>query len=243
MTALTFRDGNVERTRAESRRWIPVALLVAALAGSAGCNRVSETLGLSSKPATSSAVEKTDPASAADSSATNSAAGGPASTAARSRAGVKGTTKKRQTGASVTPIPVSFDTAPVAGAPLLPRDASADAGSALTSRADAGAASAFAGMDGRSPVYSRNDPDVTPARLLTTQKGGPTFTDRASDVNTMELVISKQGRVEQVKLLTPTKRMTDMLLLSGAKTWKFLPATKNGQPVRYRTQFSWETVP
>jgi len=59
----------------------------------------------------------------------------------------------------------------------------------------------------------------------------------------MELVISKQGRVEQVKLLTPTKRMTDMLLLSGAKTWKFTPAIRNGQPVRYRTQFSWETTP
>jgi hypothetical protein len=34
-----------------------------------------------------------------------------------------------------------------------------------------------------------------------------------------------------------------MLLLSGAKTWKFVPATRNGQPVRYRTQFSWEETP
>ena len=224
----------------ESRRWIAVALLVTALAGSAGCNRVSEILGLSSKPAKSSAVEKTDPAAVADSGATNSAAGGPASTAARSRAGVKGPTKKRQTAVGVTPITASFDTAAVAGAPLLPGDA--EAGGALTTRAG-GAASALPMLDPRSPVYSRNDPDVIPARLLTVQKGGPTFTDRPGDVNQMELVISKQGRVEQVKLLTPTKRMTDMLLLSGAKTWKFTPAIRNGQPVRYRTQFSWETTP
>ena len=242
MTPPVFEVG-VDRPRADPGRWIAAALLVAALAGSAGCNRVSETLGLSSKPANSGAVETTDAASAttAADGATN-AAGASASTVARSRAGVKGATKKRPTGATATPISASFDTAPVAGAPLLPRDASGDAGAALASRADA-TSGGLAMFDGRSPVYSRNDPDVIPARLLTTQKGGPTFIDRTSDVNTMELVISKQGRVEQVKLVTPTKRMTDMLLLSGAKTWKFVPAMKNGQPVRYRTQFSWETVP
>jgi hypothetical protein len=36
--------------------------------------------------------------------------------------------------------------------------------------------------------------------------------------------------------------MTDMLLLSGAKLWKFEPATKDGQPVRYRTTVSWQTT-
>ena len=62
-------------------------------------------------------------------------------------------------------------------------------------------------------------------------------------MNTMELVVSRPGRVEQVRLLTPVKRMTDMLLLSGAKTWKFTPAMKEGQPVRYRTMFRWEATP
>jgi hypothetical protein len=37
--------------------------------------------------------------------------------------------------------------------------------------------------------------------------------------------------------------MTDMLLLSGAKTWKFTPAMKEGVPVRYRTTISWEITP
>jgi hypothetical protein len=98
-------------------------------------------------------------------------------------------------------------------------------------------------LDERSPIYSKTDADVVPARLLTVQNGGATFRNMKMDVNTMELVISKQGRVEQVKLMTPVKRMTDMLLLSGAKTWRFSPALKNGQPVRYRTQYSWQTTP
>ena len=93
------------------------------------------------------------------------------------------------------------------------------------------------------PIYSQDDPDVTPAKLLTTREGGPLFRGMVPDMNTMEMVVSEQGRVEQVRLLTPAKRMTDVLLLSGAKTWKFAPALRDGQPVRYRTMFSWPSVP
>jgi serine/threonine protein kinase len=83
--------------------------------------------------------------------------------------------------------------------------------------------------------------DVTPARLLTSQNGAG-LDASITDVNSMELVISKLGRVEQAKLSAPAKRMTDMVLLSSAKTWKFAPAMRNGQPVRYRTVYSWETT-
>lgn len=92
-----------------------------------------------------------------------------------------------------------------------------------------------------SRIYSKADPGVTPARLLTTT-GTAGLSMDATDVNTMELVINELGRVEQVKLAQPAKRMTDMLLLSGAKMWKFEPATKDGQPVRYRTTVSWQTT-
>ena len=84
---------------------------------------------------------------------------------------------------------------------------------------------------------------MTPAKLLTTREGGPLFRGMVPDMNTMEMVVSEQGRVEQVRLLTPAKRMTDVLLLSGAKTWKFAPAVRDGQPVRYRTMFSWPSIP
>ena len=97
--------------------------------------------------------------------------------------------------------------------------------------------------DALMPIYSEEDNDVIPARLLTTQTSGPLFTGIRPDMNTMELVISPAGRVETVRLMSQTKRMTDMLLLSGAKTWKFTPALRDGQPVRYKTMFSWEITP
>jgi len=96
-------------------------------------------------------------------------------------------------------------------------------------------------VDEVSPIYTKDDQDVVPARPVSSQIGGGLDVSIA-DVNTMELVISKFGRVEQVKLSVPPKRMTDMVLLSSAKTWKFTPAMKNGQPVRYRTLYSWETT-
>ena len=92
-------------------------------------------------------------------------------------------------------------------------------------------------------IYSSEDTDVTPAVLLTTSEAGPMFRGITPSLNTMELLISPTGKVEQVRLLSPTVRMTDMLLLSGAKTWTFAPALKDGQPVRYRTMFSWESTP
>jgi hypothetical protein len=93
----------------------------------------------------------------------------------------------------------------------------------------------------QSPIYTQDDEDVIPARLLTAQNGKERDAS-ITDVNSMELVISKLGRVEQAKMSAPPKRMTDMVLLSSAKTWKFAPAMKNGQPVRYRTIYTWETT-
>src|SRR5262249_20580485 len=93
----------------------------------------------------------------------------------------------------------------------------------------------------QSRIYSKDDSDVVPAHLLSGQNG-VVGESTITDVNTMELVISKLGSVEQVKLTAPPKRMTDMLLLSGAKMWKFTPAMRNGQPVRYRTLVSYETT-
>jgi hypothetical protein len=37
--------------------------------------------------------------------------------------------------------------------------------------------------------------------------------------------------------------MPDMMLLSGAKLWKFTPAYKDGEPVRYRTVLTWKGFP
>jgi hypothetical protein len=52
--------------------------------------------------------------------------------------------------------------------------------------------------------------------------------------DTLELLISPEGNVEQIKLITVPKRITDAMSLSAAKAWRFAPATKDGTPVRYR---------
>ena len=50
----------------------------------------------------------------------------------------------------------------------------------------------------------------------------------------LEVVISQRGEVERIKLLSPPRRMVDVMALSAAKMWTFDPALKDGAPVRYR---------
>lgn len=94
------------------------------------------------------------------------------------------------------------------------------------------------------PVYSSTDFDVRPPLLLQPQLPLPLVTERrAGMVNSMELVVSESGTVMQVRLVEGPRRMPDMMLLSGAKNWKFQPAVKDGEPVRYRTVVSWSGIP
>ena len=94
-------------------------------------------------------------------------------------------------------------------------------------------------------VYSDADADVNPPKMTYPHLppaplvlGTPT-----NNVNVMEIIIDNRGSVEKVRLVSPPRRMTDMMLLSGAKSWKFAPASKGGFPVRYRIAVSWATTP
>ena len=55
--------------------------------------------------------------------------------------------------------------------------------------------------------------------------------------------MSERGDVMHVRLIDGPRRMPDMMLLSGAKMWRFQPAVKDGDPVRYRTVVSWLAGP
>jgi hypothetical protein len=227
-------------------------LMLAALAA-AGCGPVSDMLGLSKKKAVpaAAAVEASDPAAQGDAAVAVTAAGGNGSSG---RAGSRTLRAPRGVRAGV-PAKGSPDIQPNAmSAVTIGEDGTVfvhdpNGVPALESRTAAMPGGVGAPMvsaprapiDGR--VYSKADADVVPARLVSAQRGGPTFRNMEAAVNTMELIVSKQGRVEEVRLISPPRRMTDMLLLSGAKTWKFVPALKDGQPVRYRTQFSWDATP
>jgi len=220
-------------------------ITVAVMSG--GCGQVSDMLGLSSKPGkTTGPVEKPDPAKAGTTAAADATGSKAAVSKAATPGGLSGSARKRTSAAAA----VGGTTAPASLDATSPEAALVDANPSLESRIGAHSTTASAPfVNGMRPlgderrVYSNADVDVVPARLIKAQTSGPVFRNMTSTVNTMELIISKQGRVEEVKLTTPAKKMTDMLLLSGAKTWKFVPATKDGQPVRYRTQFSWEDTP
>jgi outer membrane biosynthesis protein TonB len=94
-------------------------------------------------------------------------------------------------------------------------------------------------------IYSRDDADVQPPVMLYPQMPPPLVVGGPDEaiVNRMELVISTDGSVERVRLVSEPRRMSDMMLLSGAKLWRFAPAVKDGVPVRYRTTLSWTVFP
>jgi TonB family protein len=94
-----------------------------------------------------------------------------------------------------------------------------------------------------SRLYSGEDPDVEPPEMSFSQLPAPLLMGIRAEVNTIEVVVSETGTVEHVRLVSPPRRMADMMMLSSAKTWKFEPASRQGKSVRYRLVVSWTATP
>jgi hypothetical protein len=87
-------------------------------------------------------------------------------------------------------------------------------------------------------IYSLPDKDVTlpvvvsrtlpPWRAVTAVERFQSFRGQ------LELVIDESGKVLSTKMLKPLRPDYDPVLLKSAMSWTFRPATKGGQPVRYR---------
>lgn len=86
-------------------------------------------------------------------------------------------------------------------------------------------------------VYTTTDIDVEPPQMVYPHL--PRVEHTGPDINSMEVVVTEEGSVEHVRLISAARRMTDMMLLSGAKNWRFAPALRGGQPVRYRITINW----
>jgi TonB family protein len=50
----------------------------------------------------------------------------------------------------------------------------------------------------------------------------------------LEIVIDQRGNVETARVVEPTTPLYDRELLQAAASWRFQPATKDGQPVKFR---------
>jgi hypothetical protein len=90
--------------------------------------------------------------------------------------------------------------------------------------------------DLRTIVYTAADDDVMPAILIRPLLPATPPPDvPPSQIGTLELVVNEQGDVERVRLISPSNRYHERMLVAHAKTWKFRPAIREGRPVKFRT--------
>jgi hypothetical protein len=92
-------------------------------------------------------------------------------------------------------------------------------------------------------VYSGEGDGVVAPRLLSLGFGRRLVTGLRTRTSTIELVVSKSGDVERVKLFPPSRNWEDAMLLSRAKMFQFQPAQRNGSPVRYRFVMEVDAAP
>jgi hypothetical protein len=92
-------------------------------------------------------------------------------------------------------------------------------------------------------AQSRTDDDIAivpprlldPIRLPSWARTG----DMVSSTGVIELDINESGTVRRVRLVSPATSLTDMMILSAAKTWIFEPAFSGGRAIPYRLSLNW----
>lgn len=88
-----------------------------------------------------------------------------------------------------------------------------------------------------SRVFIAGDPGVTPARLVRPHlPAEPPADVPPEQIGTLELLVNEQGTVDHVVLVSPANRYQERMLVAAAKAWLFDPATRQGQPVRFRAR-------
>ncbi len=114
-------------------------------------------------------------------------------------------------------------------------DASRVMSSSAAAEADA-RVQADAGADAEADptrVYTSTDAGVTEpvtSAHLPPAAGPGTPPDR---IGVLDLLIDTHGRVESARVVHGEQRFRDRWLISTAKAWRFKPATRDGQPVRF----------
>ena len=82
-------------------------------------------------------------------------------------------------------------------------------------------------------IFDSSDVNVTPPVTLRIRL--PSLgEDGLAQAGVVETIVSASGEVEKVKLVSPPQSVHEAMILSAIKTWRFQPALKDGQPVRYR---------
>jgi hypothetical protein len=84
-------------------------------------------------------------------------------------------------------------------------------------------------------IYTPRDEDVLPPSLVRPTLAAVVASHvGAQRIATLDMLIDEQGDVERVTLLPEASGYHQRMYVSHAKSWKFHPATREGEPVRYR---------
>ncbi|MCU1385656.1 MAG: hypothetical protein JWL71_4353 [Acidobacteria bacterium] len=86
-------------------------------------------------------------------------------------------------------------------------------------------------------IFDTTDGDVAPPVVITQTM--PRWeprqkTDRKKYSGSLEVVVDENGRVSAASLSSPIYPAYDQVLLQATKSWRYRPARKDGQPVKYR---------
>ena len=107
-------------------------------------------------------------------------------------------------------------------------------GNPLTDSSSVALASVGAGSPDRQPVTYRVGVGVKPPRVIFSPE--PSFSEEARVVRyqgivTLALVVDKEGLPQRVQILSPLGAGLDAQAVHTVETWRFQPATREGQPV------------
>ena len=84
-------------------------------------------------------------------------------------------------------------------------------------------------------LYTSGDLDVLPPTIVRPVIGPPPAANAPPESKALfDVVVDRQGRVEQVQLASSPSRFHERMILSHIKAWTFQPAVRDGRPVRYR---------
>jgi hypothetical protein len=104
-------------------------------------------------------------------------------------------------------------------------------------------ASTAVAADGR--TFGAGDRNVTPPVPLNTPEFTPIRLGLDPDLVQLEVVVNERGFVESAKVTKDPQTLADTMLYSMAlqsvRSWRFVPATLDGRPVRYRNVLAFDS--
>lgn len=83
-------------------------------------------------------------------------------------------------------------------------------------------------------VYTSADPSVVPPTMVRKYLPSSPKARTVSATGMFDIVVSQTGEVESVRLISIDHPFHEKMLVEAAKAWRFVPAQKDGQPVKYR---------